>query len=104
MKFVPPAISRLVAGQVLNARKNSPQLLFGAGVVSMVGSTVLACRATLKLEDVLDHAESDKKKAELAKEMVDNGAVPEGTTYSDEEMRRDITLITFRSFGRIVKL
>jgi hypothetical protein len=58
MKFVPDAIRRKVADQALLGRKHSPTILLGAGVVSMVGSTVLACRATLKLEEVLERATS----------------------------------------------
>lgn len=104
MKYIPAAVSRAVAGQVLSARKNSPSILFGVGVVSMVGSTVLACRATLKLEEVLDTIESDKSKAHQAKELVETGQVPEGTTYSDEEMKRDLMVITVRGVSKVVKL
>src|SRR4051794_24618130 len=100
MKFVPAAASRMAAGQMLSVRKNSPTILFGVGIVSMVGSTVMACRATLKLEEVLNDIEGDKKKAELAKEMVENGQVAEGTTYTDEEMSRDLTIISVRGIGK----
>jgi hypothetical protein len=54
MKFVPDSLSRKMAGQALLARKHSPEILLVAGITSMVSSTVLACRATLKLESVLD--------------------------------------------------
>lgn len=104
MKFVPVAVSRMAAGQALTVRKNSPTILFGVGIASMVGSTVMACRATLKLEEVLNDIEGDKKKAELAKEMVDNGQVSEGTTYTQDEMNRDLTIISVRGVGKIVKL
>jgi hypothetical protein len=104
MRFVPTAISRKVAAQGFLARKNSPTILFGAGVVSMVGSTVLACRATLKLDDVLTEVEGNKAKAVLAKEMVENGQTSEGTTYTDKEFKRDNTIILARGVGNIVKL
>lgn len=104
MKFVPAAVSRMAAGQVLTVRKNSPTILFGVGLASMVGSTVMACRATLKLEEVLNDIESDKKKAELAKEMVDNGEVDTNVTYTQDEMNRDLTIISVRGVGKIVKL
>ena len=104
MKFVPAAVSRMAAGQALTVRKNSPTILFGVGIASMVGSTVLACRATLKLEEVLNDIEADKKKAELAKEIVDNGEAAPGTTYTDEEMKRDLSIISVRGVGKIVRL
>ena len=104
MKFIPTAISRKVAEQSFLARKNSPTILFGVGVASMMGSTVLACRATLKLDDVLSAVESDKQKAILAKNKVAAGEVPEGTTYSDQEFKRDNAIILARGVGSVVKL
>ena len=43
----------------LVAQKNSPKMLFIGGVAGMVGSTVLACRATLKVEQVLHETQRD---------------------------------------------
>jgi len=104
MRFVPTAISRKVAEQALLARKNSPTILFGVGVTSMVGSTVLACRATLKMDEVLSSIEHDKKLQAQAKSDVENGNVPEGVTYSDEEMKKDTAIILVRGAAKVVKL
>jgi hypothetical protein len=104
MKFVPHAVSRKIAKQALLARKNSPEILFGAGVVSMVGSTVLACRATLKLEEVLEKIEKDKSLAHRVKSAVDKGEVREDVTYTDEEVKRDTAVILVRGGFQIVKL
>jgi Family of unknown function (DUF6353) len=104
MKFIPPAISRKIAAQALLAKKNSPTILFGAGIASMVGSTVLACRATLKLSEVLDEVESDMHKSQLAKEKVESGNGPEGVTYTDREMKQDQVIIYVRGVTKVVKL
>ncbi len=104
MKFVPTAISRKVASQALLAQKNAPSLLFGAGVVSMVGSTVLACRATLKLEETLRDIEREKHKAEDVKRHVESDEYNGDATYSDDEMRHDITIIMVRGVYQVVKL
>ena len=64
MNFVPEVIGRTIARNALLAQKASPEVLLGAGIVGMVGSTVLACRATLKMESILDEA---KKKLDMAK-------------------------------------
>lgn len=59
MKLVPQSLSRAVGRQILVAQKNSPRLLFAAGLVGVVGGTVLACKATLKLGDTLDEIRED---------------------------------------------
>lgn len=54
MKFVPSVVSRNLGRQSLILQKNSPHIAFGIGIVGVVAGTVLACRATLKLEETLD--------------------------------------------------
>jgi hypothetical protein len=104
MKFVPDAIGRKLGEQQLLAAEHAPKILFVGGVVGMVGSTVLACRATLKLDEVLDQIEGDKAKAEQAKELVDSGALESEQTYTNEEYTKDLRIITIRGVGRIARL
>ena len=104
MKFIPNAIGRKVAERALLAEKHSPTILFGAGVVSMVGSTVLACRATLKLDEVFTAIEEDKRKAVLAKNKVAAGEAPEGVTYTEQEFKQDNMLILIQGGAKIAKL
>jgi hypothetical protein len=104
MKFIPDTLSRKIAEQAFSAQKHSPTILFGTGVIGMVGSTVLACRATLKLDEVLSAVEEDKQKAIRAKEKVAAGEVPEGVTYSDSEFKRDNAIILTRGVGSVIKL
>lgn len=59
MKFVPQTVSRAVVRSVFQTRKASPTILLGAGIIGVVGTVVLASRATLKLEDVIKEAEKD---------------------------------------------
>lgn len=51
---------------VLAGQQHSPAILFGAGVIGMVGTVVLASRATLKLSDTLDEFELGKAVSESA--------------------------------------
>jgi Family of unknown function (DUF6353) len=94
MKLVPEAISRTVARNALLVQKGSPGLLLGAGIVGMVGTTVLASRATLKMDTVLDEA---KDKLETAKTL-------EHPKYSEKDRGRDVTLIYFQTGVKIAKL
>jgi hypothetical protein len=59
MKLVPIKLSQTVARQLLTAKKNSPHIFFAAGTVGVIGSTILACKATLKLEDTVDEIQKD---------------------------------------------
>ena len=59
MNIVPSVLTRAVGRQVLLTQKHSPRILFVAGVAGAVTSTVLACKATLKLNTVLDELEYD---------------------------------------------
>jgi len=97
MKLVPTAVARAFASGVLRTQKNSPQLLLGAGVVSMVGSTVLACRATLTLHEVVDQLEADLKAADGVRETAPD-------KYSDADRKRDVAIIYTRGVVGIVKL
>lgn len=45
---------------LLAGKKHSPAILFGAGVVGVVATVVLASRATLKLNEVVDKFEDSK--------------------------------------------
>jgi hypothetical protein len=54
---------------MLQARAKSPTLLFGAGIAGVVGTVVLASRATLKLDRMTD--DWQKEKQELEEHNVD---------------------------------
>jgi hypothetical protein len=93
MKLVPAAISRQVAHGALLVSKSSPELLFVAGVVGVVGGTVLACRATLKVDEVLTEA---KEKMDLAR----NTDHPE---YSEMDRKKDFTLIRYQTGVKVIR-
>lgn len=94
MKFVPEVVGRTVARQSLLVQKASPEALMVAGIAGMVGSTVLACRATLKMHDVLDEA---KGNLDIARRL-------EHQDYSERDRSRDISLIYFQSSVKVIKL
>lgn len=91
MNLIPGPVSRKIARTSLQAAANSPKMLFGIGIAGMVGSTVLACRGTLKLPDILYNTQNDLK---IAKGMQDE-------SLSENERAKDITLIYARSIVTI---
>jgi hypothetical protein len=53
-RLIPAVITSKAARQILLVQKHSPRILFVAGIAGAVTSTVLACRATLKVSDVIE--------------------------------------------------
>lgn len=94
MQLIPLAVSKALGRRALVLEKNSPQLLFGAGLVGMVGSTVLACRATLKLEEVLDEGKVNLHKAKTL----------EHREYTEQDKQRDISIIYVQTSMKVVRL
>jgi hypothetical protein len=58
-KYIPKSLAQKAGRQFLVAKKNSPHIFFVGGIVGMVASTVLACRATSRLSDTLDGIQHD---------------------------------------------
>lgn len=106
MKAIEKAIlpvKRFGARAVFSMKKHSPEILLGLGVIGFVGTTVVACRATLKADEVLDTYADAKKRIEEAKAEVESGEV-EGLTYSDDDMKHDQMIATKNLIFGMAKL
>lgn len=97
MTFLSEAIQRSLSRKILIGQKHAPSFLLAGGVAGMVGSTVLACRATLKLEDVLNETKGDLALAHAVQEQY-----PE--KYSDEDRQKDTAIVYIRSGAKVAKL
>ena len=80
-------------------QKHSPEILAGVGVVGTVASAVMACKATLKLDDVL--AES-KETRDKIKEVAENPRYEK--EYSPEDAKKDLTVNYAQTAMKIAKL
>lgn len=94
---IPNGVTTLVARTVLKTQKHSPTILFAGGLVAGVSSTVAACRATLKVEDVLDEIQANKEKVQIAHEA----NVP---SYTETDYRRDMTLLYIQGSVKLLRL
>jgi hypothetical protein len=113
MKLVPTAVSNKIAHQSLLVGKRAPTLLFVGGVAGMVGSTVLACRATLKMEEIVKKTKDDLASAKSLRmsERADEVQVGRHAhlheeiteTYSEQDYRKDVTIIYSRAVVATVK-
>ena len=80
-------------------QKHSPEILAGVGVVGTVASAVMACKATLKLDDIL--AES-KETRDKIKEVAENPRYEK--EYSKEDAKKDLTVNYAQTAMKIAKL
>lgn len=94
-KHLPPKVIAATGRKALIVQRYSPEILFGAGVVGAVTATVLACRSTLKLGEVLDEAEKDKITLEN---------IPVGEGYSQREYDKNLAALKIRTVARVAKL
>lgn len=88
------AVTSKTARHILTLQKHSPTILFAGGVVGVVATAVLASKATLELEDILDESEKTR-------ELIKTTDHPE---YGDEDRKRDELLLMAQTAGRVVKL
>lgn len=83
-------------------KKHSPEILVGAGIVGVVGSAVMACKATTKLDEVLTEP---KEKIEKIHELMEKpDMVPEGKEYTEEDGKKDLTIMYTQTAVKVAKL
>lgn len=94
MKYIPASVSQTVFRTALILKKQAPNIMFGAGLTGVVTSTVLACRATLKLADELPEM---KEEVQKAKSIAD-------ANPGDQEKQRKVFMTYGTNTGRVAEL
>ena len=83
-------------------KQRSPEILVALGVVGTVGSVVLACKATLKVNEVVDEA---KDTIDQIHECVESKKVMvDGTPYTQEIANQDLAIAYVQTGWKFVKL
>ena len=100
---VSTSAARFAGKAEFTIKKNSPEILLGAGIVGFVGTVVLACRATCRADEVLEFHRRKIKDINDAKEIAD--ADPEGEmSYDIEIYRQDKAIRYLKTTGSLAKL
>lgn len=89
--------SRMIHKVGFEVKKHSPEILVAAGIVGTVASTVMACKATMKVEQIL----LDKKEKEEQINMVFND---EQYEYTEEDKVKDLTIVYTQTGVKLFKL
>ena len=83
----------------MKVRKYSPEILAGVGVVGVIASTVMACKATTKLNDIL--AESKEQLEQIKTVAVDPAYADK---YTEDDAKKDTTITYVQTSVKIAKL
>ena len=81
-------------------KKHSPELLVVGGVVGAVGSAVMACKATTKLDAILDASKENIDKIHQAVEHPE--MLPE--PYTEEDGKKDLAIVYTQTAVKVAKL
>lgn len=98
MKVPISCVTRIVGKALLKVKKHSPEILMVAGAVGAVTSGVMACKATLKVNDILDETKQTIDTIHEAAETQD------ATVYSEEDCKKDLTITYIQTGIKFVKL
>ena len=92
----------------LLAKKISPEVFVGAGIGCMVAGGVMACKATLKVDEVIEEKNANLEKIhEVRAAVLSDDEIYEDYTeeqYSEQDYRKDLFITYFTAFKGFVKL
>ncbi len=94
-RYLPESVLKVAGRHMLQAQKHSPTILFVGGSVGAVASAVLACKATLKLESVLEPAQTTL-------DLIDS--VESTDEYSDKDKIQDKAKVRVQTAVKLGKL
>lgn len=82
-------------------QKKSPEILVVAGIAGVVVSAVMACKATIKAQEV---AEETKNTIDEIHEAEENGVTKAGKEYTADDTKKDLTTAYVQTGVKYAKL
>lgn len=95
------SVNIVASKAIMKIKKRSPEILIVVGVVGTVASAVIACKATTKVNKIIDDAKDDIDKVHVATE---NCVTEAGETYSAEDSKKDLAIIYAQTGVKLAKL
>lgn len=93
-------VNRTLSKAGFQIKKHSPEILIVAGIAGVVTSAVMACKATTKINDILDQTKEEVGKVNDA---LDNEKISEDV-YSKEDAKKDLAIIYIQTGVKLAKL
>lgn len=97
LKTVSNAVTSKAGRQILLTQKHSPTILFGAGVVGVVATAVMASKATLALDEVMTEHENTKDRAQAMLARVPD-------RYTAKDYTQDMAKLKTKTIIKVGKL
>jgi hypothetical protein len=95
-------LSRTVHKTGFKIKQHSPEILVAVGIVGTVTSVVLACKATLKVNDVVEEAQETIEKIHDGVEQ--HKHTEDGVEYTQEVANRDLAIVYGQTAWKFIKL
>lgn len=92
--------TRLFYKTGLQLKKHSPEILMVTGIAGTVVSTVLACKATTKVGEIIDDT---KNTVDIVHSGMENGNI-NGQEYTVEDGKKDLAIIYTQTGVKLAKL
>ena len=99
MNSIMTTLTRSLSRSGLKLKKHSPEILLVAGIVGAVTSAVMACKATLKANDIV---EESKTQIDTIHEVSENPEMAE--KYSEEDKKKDLAIVYTQTAVKFIKL
>ena len=94
------AVTRAFYKGMFKVKKHSPEILAVAGVIGVGVGTVMACKATMKVNDILDEAKENIDNVHYAVENAD--ILPQ--KYTVEDSKKVLAIVYAQTGVKLVKL
>ena len=89
--------TRLLSSTQYQVKKHSPEILMVAGIAGTIVGTVLACKATTKVSEIIE--EKNKNVEDVHTCLEDNSK-----EYTEEDSKKDLTIIYAQTGVKLFKL
>ena len=100
MKFLDNLKSNF-SNVAFKVKEHSPSILIGVGVVGVLVSTVVACKATTKVDGIIDEC---KKEVNEIKKTAEDENLKMPNSYPKKQLSRNLTVAYAKTTGKLLKV
>lgn len=93
------AVSSVFNKASFQLKKHSPEILIVAGVVGVVSSAILACKATTKISEIVDKS---KEEIDAIHNCIEDPSLAEN--YSQEDAKKDLAIVYIQTGVKLARL